>query len=197
MTAGPKPMPSAPERAELDELTLARARRGDAAAFRRLVETYQRGVFAILSRMLGPRGRRARVEDLAQETFLRVFRALPGFDPAGGARLSSWILTIATRLALSELERVDRVVPLTAAAEVAAPRSDHADAAHDRRETRDALERAVRELEPGFQAVFLLRELHELSYDEIALALDIDVGTVKSRLHRAREKLRVFLEERT
>src|SRR5260221_14313014 len=71
-------------RDELDELTLARAQRGDEAAARALVERYQRRVFALLSRMLG--GQRALVEDLAQETFLRVFRALPGFTAAGPAR---------------------------------------------------------------------------------------------------------------
>src|SRR4051812_49404701 len=103
---------------ELDELTLKRAQRGEPAACRRLVETYQRAVFAILSRMLSPRGRRARVEDLAQETFLRVFRALPQFSPGGPARLSSWILTIATRLALDELAKTDRGAPLDAAKHV-------------------------------------------------------------------------------
>jgi RNA polymerase sigma-70 factor (ECF subfamily) len=178
---------------EIDELTLKRAQRGEGPAFRRLVETYQRGVFALLSRMLAPRGRRARVEDLAQETFLRVYRALPAFQLEGTARLSTWILTIATRLALDELEKPDRLVPLTAATD--APAADRADASAHRREAREALHRAVASLEPGFAAVFLLREVHELEYDEIARALGIDMGTVKSRLHRAREKLRAHLEE--
>src|SRR5215831_16089459 len=86
---------------ELDDLTLARAQRGDEPACRTLVERYQRPVFALLGRMCG----HARVEDLAQETFLRVFRALPRFDRSGPARLSTWILTVATRLALDELRR--------------------------------------------------------------------------------------------
>ena len=58
-----------------------------------------------------------------------------------------------------------------------------------------ALERAVEELAPPFRAVFLLREVHELDYDEIARALEIDVGTVKSRLSRARSALREALQE--
>src|SRR5690349_21305814 len=97
--------PDAPGRRrppELDELTLARAQRGDEASCRSMVGRYQGPVFAMLGRRLGSDGL---VEDLAQETFLRVFRALPGFRPAGRARLSSWILTIATRLALDELRR--------------------------------------------------------------------------------------------
>src|SRR5687768_15947133 len=97
-----KPPGRAPE---LDELTLVRAQRGEDAACRALVTRYQRDVFALLSRLLGPAGMRGLVEDLAQETFLRAFRALPGFDRGGPARLSSWLLTIATRLALDELRR--------------------------------------------------------------------------------------------
>lgn len=179
-------------RSELDDLTLKRAQRGESAAFRTLVETYQRGVFAILSRMLGPRGRRHRVEDLAQETFLRVYRALPGWVPEGPARLSSWILTIATRLAIDELERASsRDLPLDAAKRLAARDTSDRDA--ERRSTGEAIARAVATLDPGFQAVFLLRELHELEYEEIARALDIDVGTVKSRLHRARAALQKVL----
>src|SRR5262249_45174452 len=64
-------------RPELDDLTLARAQRGEEPAWRALVERYQRPVFALLSRMLSPVARRDLVEDLAQETFLRAFRALP------------------------------------------------------------------------------------------------------------------------
>src|SRR5439155_3504611 len=106
---------------ELDELTLRRAQRGEAAACTALVKRYERPVFAVVSRMLTPSGRRAAVEDVAQETFLRVFRALPGFDLAGGARLSSWILTIATRVALNELRK--RQATSEALDHVAAPPS--------------------------------------------------------------------------
>jgi RNA polymerase sigma-70 factor (ECF subfamily) len=185
--------PGDPERAELDQLTLARAQRGEAAAGRRLVERYQRPVFALLSRMLGPYGRRARVEDLAQETFLRVFRGLAGFRPDGRARLSTWVLTIATRLALDELARPERAAPLGAAARLDSGAS--ADREAERRALGAAIERAVRELGPEHQAVFLLRELHELEYEEIAAALAIDLNTVKSRLHRARAALREALKE--
>src|SRR5262245_42484489 len=97
---------------ELDQVTLARAQRGDEGACRTLVVTYQRPVFALLSRIL-----RRNVDDLAQETFLRVFRALPRFRPAGPARLSTWILTIATRLAIDELRAARVWVPLDEAPE--------------------------------------------------------------------------------
>ncbi|HWE29392.1 MAG TPA: sigma factor [Polyangia bacterium] len=89
--------------AELDELTLERAQRGETAACTALVKRHERLVFAVVSRMLAPSGLRAAIEDVAQETFLRVFRALPSWDARGEAKLSTWILTIATRLALNEL----------------------------------------------------------------------------------------------
>src|SRR5687767_5675345 len=88
----------------LDEVTLRRAQRGDHRAWRDLIERYQGPVHALIWRLLAGRARH-RVEDLTQEVFVRVLRALPKFDPGGPASLSTWILTIATRLTLNELRR--------------------------------------------------------------------------------------------
>ena len=186
-------MQTAPARAELDEVTLARAQRGDAAATRALVERYQRPVFALLGRMLLGR---AEVEDLAQETFMRVFTALPRFDRAGTAKLSTWILTIASRVALDQLARPAPAVrdPADLAA-VPARAAVAADAGADRNALRRALEAAVAALPPAFRAAFLLREYHGLEDEEIARALDIELGTVRSRLARARTELRATLAE--
>lgn len=176
-----------PKEAELDEVTVRRARRGDAAAWRALVERYQRPVFALLGRMLGA-GRRALVEDLAQETFLHVLRALDGFTARGPAKLSTWILTIAARRAIDELRRKP--------AEVPAPEPvERPDAAFDRARLAAAIQRAIADLAPEYRAAFLLREYHGLDYAEIAEALRIDLGTVKSRLSRARAALRAALSE--
>ena len=173
--------------AELDDVTLARAQRGEAAACRALVERYQGPVFALLGRMCG----RGRSEDLAQETFLRVFKALAGFDRAGTARLSTWIFTIATRLALDELRRRPlRMVEL----DDRIPSSSRADESAERRTLRVALRQAIAELGADQRAVVLLREVHGLEYEEIARVLEIDLGTVKSRLARARTALRAALE---
>jgi RNA polymerase sigma-70 factor, ECF subfamily len=178
---------------ELDEVTLARAQIGDRAAQAVLIERYQRPVFALLSRMLG--GQRALVEDLAQETFLRVLRSLHGFDRRGPARLSTWILTIATRLALDDLRRrtprpEDAVVAGSTPAVLPRPDQDA-----NRRALALALVRAVESLGTPFRAAFLLREVHGLTYEQIARALDIDPGTVKSRLARARAVLQRALAE--
>jgi RNA polymerase sigma-70 factor, ECF subfamily len=179
-----------PPRAELDDVTLARAQRGDESAWRALIERYQRPVFALLSRMLSPVARRDLVEDLAQETFLRAFRALASFDRAASGRLSSWLLTIAMRLALDELRRrrapQEPLQPVHFQAAAAGP---------DHRLLAASLTRAVEALSPDHRAVILLREVHGLDYEEIAAALAISVGTVRSRLSRARAELRTALSE--
>ncbi len=186
-TSRPSPPP------ELDELTLVRAQRGDARARRALVERYQRPVFAILSRMLHGE-RRDLVEDLAQDTFLRVFKALHTFDRNGPARLSTWILTIASRRAIDELRRRrPKKTSLDQARPIAGPTS--ADAITRRRMLAGHLREAIDELSPAHRAAFLLREYHEMSYEEIAESLEIDLGTVKSRLSRARAALRSKLAE--
>lgn len=185
-----KPAPPA----ELDELTLVRAQRGDPRARRDLVDRYQRPVFALLSRMLYQRGQQHALEDLAQETFLRVFKALPGFQRGGPARLSTWILTIATNLTIDHLRR--RKLPTDTLDDAHEPEADAAaDSESERRRLAEVLRKAIDDLTPEYRAAFLLREYHEFEYTEIASTLQIDLGTVKSRLSRARAALRRSLEE--
>ncbi len=183
--------PTAP--AELDELTIARAQRGDARARRDLVERYQRPVFALLSRMLHSRNLPPDVEDLAQETFLRVFRALPGFHRDGPAKLSTWILTIASNLAIDAIRRRRLPTQPLDTQDPAGP--GRSDAEAERLRLAEVLRRAIDDLSPEHRAAFLLREYHDFEYAEIATALAIDLGTVKSRLSRARAALRRSLEE--
>jgi RNA polymerase sigma-70 factor (ECF subfamily) len=173
---------------ELDPFTITRAQRGDREASRALVLRYQAPVFAILSRMLG---HGAHIEDLSQETFLRVFRALSSFQLSGAAKLSTWILTIATRLALDELKKRPRSTVHLDELELAS--HERTDEYTERRMIGAAIERAIGGLTPEQQAVFLLREFHGLEYDEISQAIGIDLGTVKSRLSRARGVLREAL----
>ena len=187
-------MPAAPspqaEGAEIDDPTLRLAVAGDRAAARALVELYQVRVFALVSRMLAGRGR-ATIEDAAQDTFLQVFRRLGSFAPGGAARLSTWILTIAARRAIDEL-RKQRPALL---ADIERTSDARGDDRAIRRELIAAIEAALRELSPELRAAFLLREYHGLDYAAIASALSIDLGTVKSRLSRARAALRERLAE--
>ncbi len=186
------PLPESTD--ELDELTLARARRGDETACRQLFRCYRERVHALLWRMRPYQAPASFVEDLLQDTFLRVFRGLPQFEPSGAARLSTWIFTIATRVALNELRR--KRPERETLDEVRGHASDvTADRDANRRELGRAIERAVAELPPEYRAAFLLREVHGLSYDELCSALEVELGTVKSRLARGREALRHVLEE--
>jgi RNA polymerase sigma-70 factor (ECF subfamily) len=183
-------------RPELDEVTLARAQKGDDAACRELVRCYKASVFALLSRMLGGSRSRPIIEDLAQETFLRVFRNLGGFSPAGPAPLSSWIVTIASHLAIDELRRRRPDEPGEGDHAVAQLASGALpDDERRRREIARAILVAIADLPPEFRAAFVLREYHGLEYQEIARALAIDIGTVRSRLFRAKAVLRRALAE--
>jgi RNA polymerase sigma-70 factor (ECF subfamily) len=171
----------------LDEVTLRRAQKGDQRAWRDLIERYQGPVHALIYRLLAGRARH-RVEDLTQETFVRVLRALPSFDPDGPASLSTWILTIATRMTLNELRR-----PEPAGLQGEPAGDARADADSERRRLGAAIAAGVGALPDAQRAVLVLREYHELEYAEIADALELDVGTVKSRLSRARAALREHL----
>ncbi|HET9992391.1 MAG TPA: sigma-70 family RNA polymerase sigma factor, partial [Kofleriaceae bacterium] len=176
-----------------DDVALARARTGDPAALRTLIELYQDRVFALIFRMLLGRGTE-RTHDLAQETFVRVLRGLAQFDPRGAAKLSTWILTIATRVVLNERRRAGRDrAQLDDDAIARAASADRADHSLERTQLAEALTAGIAALPDDQRAVFVLREYHELEYSEIAAALEIEENTVRSRLHRARTSLRAAL----
>jgi RNA polymerase sigma-70 factor (ECF subfamily) len=169
---------------------IARAASGEAQACRELVERYGQRVAAQIRGMLVAVGRTQIVEDLTQDAFLRAFRALPSF--VGGEReFKAWILTIATRVALNELRRRPPAVELfdTVTDSLAALRQEEGES----RLIGRAIERALADLAPSFRAAFLLRELHGMSYAEIASMLQIEVGTAKSRVSRGRLRLRELL----
>jgi RNA polymerase sigma-70 factor, ECF subfamily len=178
--------PSVAAKTELDPATLERARAHDAMAMRAFVVRYERAVFALLGRMLGPG---PHVEDLAQETFLRAFRALPAFEPGGAAKLSTWLLTIATRLALDA--RKKKRVPVVALEE-AMPLADATtpETERARHELGRTLACAAAELSDDMRAAFLLADLHGFTMSEIAAALEIPEATAKTRVFRARQHMR-------
>ena len=171
--------------------TLARAQAHDPVAMRAFVVRYQRPVFALLSRLVG---RGPHVEDLAQEAFLKAFRALPGFEPAGPARLSTWLLTIATRLALDarRRKRIPSVslddapaaasLSLASLASHATPETESA-----RRELGHALARAAAKLSDDMRAAFLLADVHGFTMRrDRPSRSSIPETTAKTRVFRAR-----------
>lgn len=175
---------------DLDPATLHRARQGDRDALRALIVRYQDLVWSSAARVLGPRS--PELPDVAQDAMLKVVRALPDFDPAGSARLGTWIATITLRTALDVARRRRVVVPLEALADTPLD-APLADELLDRADAHARLARAVHALAPEQRAAMQLRVEHDLSYDEIAAALRVEVGTVKSRLARATAALRAAL----
>lgn len=173
---------------------VAAAKRGDAAAFERLVRRYQRRLFAVLVRRLG---RRSDAEDVLQNTFLLAWRKLDQFR--GEARFSTWLTRIAMTQATSFGRRLDARSPPQSldqreskGATVTAPTPDPSEAAAARDESarREGLVRdAIGQLPPDQRDVVVLKEFDNRSYEEIASIIDCPVGTVRSRLHRARQEL--------
>ncbi len=181
-------LPLVPAPAGDAETELVRGcRTGDPASFRRFVVGHQALVFAFLTRLTGSA---TVAEDLAQETFLRAYRAFPAFDPGRGAKVSTWLLTIARNAALDARKRRRIEEPLDD--EVPAPSASPEDAKHQL-ELRAAIVRAVGLLPVDQREVFLLAELHACSMEEIAGVVGAPVNTVKQRLFRGRERLRALL----
>lgn len=173
----------------MDVAAIAACRAGDAAALRAFVVRYQHMVFAFLARTLGAG---PHVEDLAQEVFLRACRALPRFDAGGEARLSTWLLTIASRIAIDA--RKKRRVPTEAlVVDLVAISPDTPETERRRAELGRALSRAAAALSDDQRDVFVLTEFHGLSANDIAAVLSVPENTVKTRLFRARERLRELL----
>jgi len=171
---------------------LVRLRAGDAGAFEELVIAYQHRVFGIALRMLG---RRAEAEEIAQDVFVRVHRSVAGFR--GDAKLSTWLYAITSRLCLNRLASADRRFTQASEDLVVELRDEAADppSALERREREAALHRALAELPDDRRIVVVLRDLEGLSYGEISETLGLELGTVRSRLHRARTELREKLEK--
>ncbi len=186
---------SSPARsAELDVTTIRAAARGEAWAARRLVESTERSIYRYAWRMLGPRASRASAQELVQEVYARVFRALPRFDVEGPARFTTWLLTIAHRTVVDELRRKrPSLAPMLAPA--MGRDADRPDRLRERAVLGERIAAAVGQLSPPLRSAFILRAYHDRSTAEVAATLDIDEGTVKSRLHRARQALKAALEE--
>lgn len=168
--------------------------RGDPKAFGRIVSRYQTRLINFVFRMVGDRDR---AEELVQDTFLRVHRHLHRFDRE--RNFSTWIYTIAANLARNELRRrnTSPVVfvqssPTADAAEPELPELEdpgtRPDVAFDREEMAIAVRDTVDRLSRDHREVFILRELEGKSYEEIAEIVNASLGTVKSRLNRARHQ---------
>lgn len=152
-------------------------------AFAEVVSRYQDRIYSYTFRMTGSR---EDAQDLTQETFIRVYTHLDSFRIE--ERFSPWIYRIATNLCLNLLKRRKRTVNADWQADNSISPSSPESALEEREEQR-VLQAAILQLPDQYRVAILLRHVHELSYDEIAQALEMPLGTVKTRLFRARELL--------
>ncbi len=193
------PLPEDPDRRLIARLVLR-----DERAFNELVRSYERRVYTLVFRMLG---NAQEAEDVAQDAFIQVFKAIGTFR--GDSKLSTWIYRIAINLCKNrskylrvhhsdeqeELEAMAERVPMHEArhANVAqVPRPDEMVAG---KQAEQIVRQAISELEPSFRECLVLRDVEELSYEEIVEITGLAAGTVKSRISRGRAQLRALVEQ--
>jgi len=182
---------------DLDFETLELARAGDLDAYREFVRTYERPIHHTVFRLVGSRFS-AEVEDITQDVFIKLFRSLPQFDPTRGTRLSSWVFTFVKnycfdvlkrrRLPMVSLDGGEDGATIPVPSRTIGPRDELSS-----RETQEAIARAVDLLPREQRLAFVLREYEGLAYAEIAEISQCSEGTIKSRIHRAKEALRFRL----
>jgi RNA polymerase sigma-70 factor (ECF subfamily) len=189
---------------ELDQILVERVQQGDRRAFDLLVRKYQHKVIGLISRYVR---NRAECEDIAQESFMRAWRAIATFR--GDSAFYTWLYKIAVNTAKNHLVAMKRRPPADdvdideASFMVGAERmQDNATPEHEmmRQEIEQSVFSTVQELPEELRTAITLREVDGLSYEEIAQAMDCPIGTVRSRIFRAREaidqKLRPLLSNR-
>jgi len=189
---------------ELDQILVERAQRGDKHAFELLLSKYQRKLIRLLSRFLRDSGE---VEDVAQEAFIKAYRALPTFR--GDSAFYTWLYRIGINTAKSHLAASGRRAPtVTAYDSEEAETFDDGDQLRDintpesilmSKEIAATVNGAIETLAEELRTAIMLREIEGLSYEEIAAIMNCPIGTVRSRIFRAREviaeKLRPILDK--
>ena len=188
---------------EIDQLLVERAQKGEKQAFDLLVQKYQRKLGRLLSRFIRDS---AEVEDVAQEAFIKAYRALPSFR--GDSAFYTWLYRIGINTAKNYLVAQGRRAPTTTEFDAEeAETFDDGDQLRDistpesllqSKQIGETVNAAMEALPEELRTAIMLRELEGLSYEEIARIMDCPIGTVRSRIFRAREavatKLRPLLD---
>lgn len=190
-------------RALTDQEVVRHAAIGREAAYRELIRRYQRPVISLIHRMVRDR---ELAEDLAQETFVKVLNAIDSYRPE--YRFSSWIFRIANNAAIDQLRRrglntlsIDGSANAGTAEAIEATTLQIADGAESpleqvaNRELGGIIEAAIDRLRPEYRSCIILRHVEGRSYEEIAEAMELPLGTVKTYIHRARHELRLALAD--
>jgi RNA polymerase sigma-70 factor (ECF subfamily) len=171
-----------------DRDLLARSRAGHLDAFERLVRAHQDRIYNLAYRITGNHEDAA---DAAQEAFVKAYQGLAHFRQ--DAAFSTWLHRIATNAALDLIRRRSPTPPVELPLDLPAP--DSLDTDVHRREIQRRIHAALGHLAPEFRVAVVLRDLEGMAYDEIARTLQVPVGTVRSRISRAREALRGYLTD--
>ena len=179
-----------------EELLIERCQQGDTVAFDRLVERHGQWVYNLAYRMVGDR---EEAHDMAQEAFVRAFAAIKGFRR--GSSFATWLYRVTTNACLDEIKRRRRrPLPASSLLSDEGPAPDPPDGTPDvaervvAMERREVVRRAIASLPLHHRATLVLCELQGCSYEEVAAITKTNVGTVKSRLNRARIALKKALE---
>lgn len=176
---------------EKDRDLVAKALQGNQKAFRRIVERYHPTAYAVVRGVLG---NSEDVDDVLQNVYVKVYRGLAGFR--GESRLSTWIYQIARNEAINATRR--RRPEGMPVEDVALPAGEAAgpEAAYRRRELSEQMEAAMAGLEDNYRMALELRYMGERSYEEIAEAMALPIGTVKTYIYRGKVQLKKILVRR-
>ncbi|HEY0037525.1 MAG TPA: sigma-70 family RNA polymerase sigma factor [Longimicrobium sp.] len=184
-----------------DHELVTRAQLGSETAYRELLDRYQRPVFSIIFRMIRDR---EQAEDLAQETFVRVFNHIGRYDPR--YKFSSWIFKIATNLTIDWIRRKELKTvsidgsrnavtsdEMEASAITIVSEDENPEELLEAKELGEEIEQAIGKLRPEYRAAILLRHVEGREYQEIAEIMALPLGTVKTYIHRGRKELQESL----
>ncbi|WP_088553777.1 RNA polymerase sigma factor [Calderihabitans maritimus] len=175
-----------------DDILVGKSKAGDMGAFEELVRRYEKQVFTVAYRFMG---NREDAVELAQEAFLRAFTAIKKFR--GQSSFKTWLYHIVANVCRDELRKrqrcreypVEDPAPLNSLNQTIGNSFDPVKAYEDK-EGQEYIQKAITSLAPEYRMVLVMREFQGFSYEEIAAQLDCSLGTVKSRLSRARKLLR-------
>lgn len=172
-----------------EQVWLEQARKGDKAAFGKIIEAYQGPVFNLAYRMMGNPGE---AEEAAQEAFIRAYTRLDSYDP--NHKFSTWMLSITSNYCIDLLRKRRALLlsidePLPPHPALMSEKSSGPESQLEQSEREEMVQTLLEELPPDYRQAVVLRYWHELSYAEIAEMMDTTVSAIKSRLFRARRQL--------
>ena len=171
-------------------LLIERSKQGDRQAFEQIVNRYYNSIYQLLYHFL----RNAEdAEDLTQEVFLESYRCLKNF--LGKSKFYTWLYRIATNLGINHIKRKKKFLSLDEMSPSGASFMPFPSGAMEKEEFYNDFSSALEKLSEDKKLIFLLREVQGLSYQEISEVANIKIGTVMSRLSRAREEMREALED--